>query len=68
MELSKRIPKFHNFFLFFYQSYFVSISLEDLDESDGFERSSFPEGIPSLPEYLADYCSAAVRHTFLYLC
>lgn len=46
----------------------MSISLEDLDETDGFERSSFPEGIPSLPEYLADYCSAAVRHTFLYLC
>uniref|UniRef100_M1C5G9 Acyl-CoA dehydrogenase family member 11 n=1 Tax=Solanum tuberosum TaxID=4113 RepID=M1C5G9_SOLTU len=41
------------------ESYFVNISLEDLDGSDGFERSSFPEGIPSLPEYLADYCSAA---------
>ncbi|XP_049403345.1 probable acyl-CoA dehydrogenase IBR3 [Solanum stenotomum] len=42
-------------------SYFVNISLEDLDGSDGFERSSFPEGIPSLPEYLSDYCSAAGR-------
>ncbi|CAN4095986.1 unnamed protein product [Withania somnifera] len=37
------------------------ISLDDVQEYDGFERSSFPEGIPSLPEYLADYCSAAGR-------
>lgn len=26
---------------------------------DGFESSGTPEGIPSLPEYIAEYCSAA---------
>ncbi|KAJ8540382.1 hypothetical protein K7X08_030301 [Anisodus acutangulus] len=41
--------------------YYENISLEDVEENNGFERSSFPEGIPSLPEYLADYCSAAGR-------
>lgn len=28
---------------------------------EGFEVTGIPEGIPSQSEYLAEYCSAAVR-------
>ncbi|XP_016438330.1 putative acyl-CoA dehydrogenase IBR3 [Nicotiana tabacum] len=39
----------------------VNIASEDIEENNGFELTSFPEGVPSLANYLADYCSAAGR-------
>jgi len=30
------------------------------------ERSGLPQGIPSLPEFLAEYCSLAVSAVTLY--
>ncbi|TKY72574.1 acyl-CoA dehydrogenase IBR3 [Spatholobus suberectus] len=39
--------------------YIADIGPEKVRE--GVERSGLPEGIPSLPEYLADYCSLAGR-------
>ncbi|XP_009616534.1 putative acyl-CoA dehydrogenase IBR3 [Nicotiana tabacum] len=39
----------------------VDIASEDIEENNGFELTSFPEGVPSLANYLADYCSAAGR-------
>nr|GMD33261.1 probable acyl-CoA dehydrogenase IBR3 [Ipomoea batatas] len=42
-------------------NYIVNIASMNLEENDGFELKSFPEGIPSLVEFLADYCSAAGR-------
>lgn len=38
----------------------ADIDLGRLEQNDGLEVSGIPEGIPSLPEYLADYCSASV--------
>lgn len=46
----------------------MDIASEDIEENNGFELTSFPEGVPSLANYLADYCSAAVRPNFLRLC
>ncbi|RAL46287.1 hypothetical protein DM860_016720 [Cuscuta australis] len=40
-------------------NYIVNTSMLIMEENDGFELGSFPEGIPSLAEYLADYCSTA---------
>ncbi|XP_047164617.1 probable acyl-CoA dehydrogenase IBR3 isoform X2 [Vigna umbellata] len=40
-------------------TYIADIGPENVHE--GMERSGLPEGIPSLPEYLADYCSLAER-------
>ncbi|XP_061369330.1 probable acyl-CoA dehydrogenase IBR3 isoform X2 [Gastrolobium bilobum] len=39
--------------------YIADIGHEKIQE--GMERSGLPEGIPSLPEYLAEYCSLAGR-------
>ncbi|XP_058076130.1 probable acyl-CoA dehydrogenase IBR3 isoform X2 [Magnolia sinica] len=41
--------------------YIVDVKLVDAQASDGLEFSGIPEGIPSLAEYLADYCSAAEK-------
>ncbi|KAL3508122.1 hypothetical protein ACH5RR_033504 [Cinchona calisaya] len=34
-------------------------SVDNVEENEGFELTNFPEGIPSLAEYLSHYCSAA---------
>ncbi|KAL3505695.1 hypothetical protein ACH5RR_031077 [Cinchona calisaya] len=34
---------------------------DDVEENAGFELTNFPDGVPSLAEYLSDYCSAAGR-------
>lgn len=39
--------------------YAVDIDLDKLQQHEGIEATGVPEGIPSLPEYLADYCSAS---------
>lgn len=44
------------------QLYIVDVALGEC-ESYGLEFSGIPEGIPSLVEYLAVYCSAAVSIT-----
>ncbi|KAG8372927.1 hypothetical protein BUALT_Bualt12G0118000 [Buddleja alternifolia] len=40
--------------------YIVDISLDEVSKNQGLEMT-VPEGVPSLAEYLADYCSAAGR-------
>lgn len=40
-------------------NYIVEISPQGTDTDDGFEYAGAPEGIPSMAEYLAYYCSAA---------
>lgn len=44
-----------------WQHYIVDIDLEKVEQDEGFEVTGIPEGIPSQAEYLAEYCSAAVR-------
>ncbi|KAK2645497.1 hypothetical protein Ddye_020692 [Dipteronia dyeriana] len=39
--------------------YLVEIGQKEKQVGQGFELAGIPEGIPSLPEFLADYCSAA---------
>ncbi|KAK1380288.1 putative acyl-CoA dehydrogenase IBR3 [Heracleum sosnowskyi] len=39
--------------------YVVDFDLDKLQQHEGIETTGIPEGIPSLPEYLADYCSAS---------
>ncbi|XP_059280736.1 probable acyl-CoA dehydrogenase IBR3 isoform X2 [Lycium ferocissimum] len=39
----------------------VNIASESIEENNGFELTSFPDGVPSLSNYLRDYCSAAGR-------
>ncbi|KAL6526505.1 putative acyl-CoA dehydrogenase ibr3 [Orobanche gracilis] len=39
--------------------YFVDISLDKVEKYGGLELAGIPEGIPSLADYLADYCAAA---------
>lgn len=54
--------------LFFslWQPYITDVGQDRLH--DGMERSGLPEGIPSLPEYLAEYCSVAVSAaTIIYI-
>ncbi|URE22429.1 Acyl-CoA dehydrogenase, C-terminal domain [Musa troglodytarum] len=41
--------------------YIVEAALEERESYEGLEFSGIPEGIPSLVEYLAVYCSAAGR-------
>jgi len=41
-----------------WKPYIADIGPEKVHE--GIEHFGLPEGIPSLPEYLADYCSLAV--------
>lgn len=50
--------QFMDFFLLLWQSYIADIGPEIVRE--GMELSGAPKGIPSLPEYLAEYCSLAV--------
>lgn len=40
----------------------MSIGLGDGQQGEGMELTGIPEGIPSLAEYLAEYCYAAVSH------
>lgn len=44
-----------------WQPYVADIALDKVQKIHGFELTGTPEGIPSLAEYLAEYCSAAVR-------
>lgn len=39
--------------------YVADFDLDKLQQHEGIEITGIPEGIPSLPEYLADYCSAS---------
>lgn len=39
--------------------YVVDFDLDKLQQHEGIEATGVPEGIPSLPEYLAVYCSAS---------
>lgn len=39
--------------------YLVDIDLDKVQQNEGIDATGIPEGIPSLPEYLADYCSAS---------
>ncbi|XP_027115984.1 probable acyl-CoA dehydrogenase IBR3 isoform X2 [Coffea arabica] len=42
--------------------YIANVASGDaVEENEGFELTNFPEGVPSLPEYLSYYCSAAER-------
>ena len=43
------------------QMYIVDAGLDKPHQDEGLEVAGIPEGIPSLAEYLAEYCSAAVR-------
>lgn len=48
----------------FFQHYIIDFAaLGEHKSSEGLETSGIPEGIPSLVEYLAVYCSAAVSNT-----
>lgn len=53
------------FFCCFCQPYIVDLTLEEKKSYGGFEHVGIPEGIPPLPEYLAAYCSAAVRTSLI---
>lgn len=46
----------------------MNIASESIEENNGFELTSFPDGVPSLANYLGDYCSSAVRLNFVHLC
>ena len=39
----------------------MDINHENQQVGQGFELTRIPEGIPSLAEYLAEYCSASVK-------
>ncbi|KAK6146188.1 hypothetical protein DH2020_020057 [Rehmannia glutinosa] len=39
--------------------YIVDISLDKVEKNGGLELTGIPEGVPSLADYLADYCAAA---------
>ncbi|XP_055818339.1 probable acyl-CoA dehydrogenase IBR3 isoform X2 [Solanum dulcamara] len=41
--------------------YIVNIASESIEENNGFELTSYPDGVPSLSNYLRDYCSATGR-------
>lgn len=43
------------------QHYIVDISLDKVEKNEGLELTGIPEGVPSLAEYLADYCASTVR-------
>lgn len=45
------------------QHYIVDISSDKIGENGGLEFTGIPEGVPSLTEYLADYCAITVRTT-----
>lgn len=49
-------------FFFPWQHYILRIGLGDGQQGEGMELAGIPEGIPSLAEYLAEYCHAAVSH------
>ncbi|KAA8527427.1 hypothetical protein F0562_034858 [Nyssa sinensis] len=41
--------------------YIVDMGLDKVQQDDGLEFTGIPEGIPSVAEYLAEYCSTAGR-------
>lgn len=43
------------------QHYIVDISLDKAEKNEGLELIGIPEGVPSLADYVADYCAASVR-------
>lgn len=45
------------------QHYIVDISLDRVEKNGGLEFTEIPEGIPTLAEYLAEYCAITVRTT-----
>lgn len=45
------------------QHYIVDISLDKVEKNGGLEFTGIPEGIPTLAEYLAEYCATTVRTT-----
>lgn len=45
------------------QHYVVDISLDKVEQNDGLEFTGIPEGVPTLAEYLAEYCAVTVRTT-----
>lgn len=49
---------------FLWQCYVKDIGEKSVQE--GMERSGLPQGIPSLPEFLAEYCSLAVSAVTIY--
>lgn len=54
------------FFIFFlWQPYIADVGQQKIQP--GMERSGLPEGIPSLREYLAEYCSLAVSAVTIYV-
>lgn len=53
------------FLLLSWKTYIADVGPENVRE--GMERSGLPEGIPSLPEYLAEYCSLAVSVLNIYV-
>lgn len=47
---------------FIVQPYVVDTSIDKIGQDKGWEETVIPEGIPSMAEYVAEYCSAAVSH------
>lgn len=47
----------------FLQPYIADIASGNAYVGQGLEHTGTPEGIPSLAEYLAEYCSSGVSHT-----
>ena len=45
------------------QHYVLDISLDKVENNGGLEFTGIPEGVPTLAEYLAEYCAVAVRTT-----
>lgn len=44
------------------QHYVVDYASDKVGQDKGLEEAGIPEGIPSMAEYVAEYCSAAVRY------
>lgn len=49
------------FLILSWQPYIVDAGLGKVQQDEGFEVTGIPEGIPTQAEFLAEYCSAAVR-------
>ncbi|KAJ8573899.1 hypothetical protein K7X08_010410 [Anisodus acutangulus] len=47
--------------------YIANIASESIEENNAFELTSYPDGVPSLSNYLRDYCSAAGRQWMFYI-
>ena len=50
-----------------YQSYVADFSQGKVKHNNGLEITDTPQGVPSLEEYLTDYCAAAVRPLLIML-